>query len=290
MFHPSTSAPRIGFPCRAPFSDRGERHTRKAPGKHVAPGQNDSAWGRWVGRVGLEPISVTPLTCDDTETADITVRFHPAASPSIPLGWGSVRRSPHRFLSTSNKHRTREVGGRPRLQPHPITAAWQWAPTPWARLGLGWGAVTLRRERQTARRPALRPLVTSGINTGRPQQHQGRSCVGSNERGCGVLGHFAPSTPVLWRAREHRRVSRRNANRADRQMTAASPIQRGEAPDWYSRMARRRSVAPARTPTAEISTPSMFFTGTSSAILQLSGAPFLQKGGCSSGVVRGFSS
>lgn len=27
----------------------------KRPGKRVSPGQNDSAWGCWVGRVGLEP-------------------------------------------------------------------------------------------------------------------------------------------------------------------------------------------------------------------------------------------
>lgn len=39
----------------------------------------------YVGRVGLEPKRVTPLTCDDTEMADIVTRFHPAASRSIRL-------------------------------------------------------------------------------------------------------------------------------------------------------------------------------------------------------------
>lgn len=97
MFHPSTSAPRIGFPCRAPFSDRGERHTRKAPGKHVAPGQNDSAWGRWVGRVGLEPKSVTPLTCGNATEADIHILLDPAASGSIPDNGGAVRYVPHGY-------------------------------------------------------------------------------------------------------------------------------------------------------------------------------------------------
>ncbi|BAU82990.1 hypothetical protein SLA_2053 [Streptomyces laurentii] len=38
-----------------------------------------------VGRVGLEPISVTRLTCDDAEGPDISIRFHPADSPSIRL-------------------------------------------------------------------------------------------------------------------------------------------------------------------------------------------------------------
>lgn len=69
---------------------------RKHPEKRVSPGQIDSAWGCSVGRVGLEPIRVTALTCDDAETTDIATRFQPAASSSIPLGWRSVRRSPHR--------------------------------------------------------------------------------------------------------------------------------------------------------------------------------------------------
>lgn len=74
----------------------GERCTQKHPEKHVSPGQNDSAWGKPVGRVGLEPIRVTALTCGDAETTDIATRFYPGASPSIRLERGSVRRSPHR--------------------------------------------------------------------------------------------------------------------------------------------------------------------------------------------------
>ncbi len=60
-------------------------HARYDREKRVSPGQNDSAWGRSVGRVGLEPIGVTPLTCDDTETTDIATRLHPAASSLIQL-------------------------------------------------------------------------------------------------------------------------------------------------------------------------------------------------------------
>lgn len=48
-----------------------------------------------MGRVGLEPIGVTPLTCSDAETADITARFCPAASCSIRLGQVVVQRSLH---------------------------------------------------------------------------------------------------------------------------------------------------------------------------------------------------
>lgn len=72
-------------------SERRTPHA-KAPGRRVSPDQNDSAWERQVGRVGLEPISVTPLTCEDAETTDTATRFHPAAIPSIPPGWESVGR------------------------------------------------------------------------------------------------------------------------------------------------------------------------------------------------------
>ncbi len=64
-----------------------------------------------MGRVGLEPKRETRLTCDDAETTDIATRFHPAASPSIPLGWGSVRRSPHPCRSAQPHFCPAEVEG-----------------------------------------------------------------------------------------------------------------------------------------------------------------------------------
>lgn len=50
------------------------------------------------GAGGLEPNPVTPPTCTDTEGTDRVTRFQPAASPSIRLERGSVRRSPHDFF------------------------------------------------------------------------------------------------------------------------------------------------------------------------------------------------
>ncbi len=38
-----------------------------------------------MGRVGLEPKSVMPLTCDDAKTTNKATRFHPAGSRSIQL-------------------------------------------------------------------------------------------------------------------------------------------------------------------------------------------------------------
>lgn len=40
---------------RSPHPREADATRETPPEKHVSPGQNDSAWGRWVGRVGLEP-------------------------------------------------------------------------------------------------------------------------------------------------------------------------------------------------------------------------------------------
>lgn len=85
-----------------------------------------------VGRVGLEPISVTRLTCDDAKEPDISIRFHPAASPSILLDRGTVQRSLHRFLCVPAPCRTREAWGNlyPSASPHHC-AGCHGLPTPW---------------------------------------------------------------------------------------------------------------------------------------------------------------
>lgn len=92
--------------CHAPTSFR----------NGVSAGHDVSAV---VGRVGLEPKTVTPLTCDDAETTDKAARFHPATSSSIRLEWGSVRRSPHHFPWVPHSHRTRGASeNSARQRPH----------------------------------------------------------------------------------------------------------------------------------------------------------------------------
>ncbi|WP_245242166.1 ATP-binding cassette domain-containing protein [Streptomyces sp. NEAU-H3] len=62
-----------------------------------------------------EPIRVTPLTCDDAKTTDKAARFHPAASLSVRLERGLVRRSPHRPCTrTTTGSEERRKNSRPR--------------------------------------------------------------------------------------------------------------------------------------------------------------------------------
>ncbi|MFE9368030.1 IS3 family transposase [Streptomyces sp. NPDC006978] len=49
--------------------------------------------------MGLEPISVTPLTCGDARTTDIATCFHPAASSSILGNRTAVRYVPHGYVA-----------------------------------------------------------------------------------------------------------------------------------------------------------------------------------------------
>lgn len=48
-----------------------------------------------MGRVGLEPKSVMPLTCGNATEADIRILLDPAASGSIPGSGSAVRYVPH---------------------------------------------------------------------------------------------------------------------------------------------------------------------------------------------------
>ncbi|MFJ6578276.1 tyrosine-type recombinase/integrase [Streptomyces sp. NPDC091368] len=85
---------RVTSACRAHAAGRPQVHRGCGQRKADPSCVHDAV----VGRVGLEPTSVTRLTCDDAKRSDKSIRLHPAASPFNPAQSGAVRRSPHHFF------------------------------------------------------------------------------------------------------------------------------------------------------------------------------------------------